>query len=189
MRTSLLVLGFLIASLSLSQTADASQAGTYVLDKKTLGKKLNAKFAKLPKNRKAFVAMAKGMFASLSMTLTLNKGGKASTLSSMKVFGRPRVYKGAGTWKQKGKTITITTKVTSKKRGTFPQTIVCQTQGAGLSCSNPKLKQSALPFVKSGAVRKEVKAPARRAAAAKAPAKRAPAKRAPARRTAPAGRR
>ncbi|TNE52223.1 MAG: hypothetical protein EP343_02140 [Deltaproteobacteria bacterium] len=194
MRTLLLVLGLLVASIGLSPNADAAQAGTYVLDKATLGKKLKAKFAKLPANRKAFVAVAKGMFASLSMTLSLGKDGKATTESSMKVFGRTRLYKGAGTWTQKGGTVTIKTTVTSKKRKPFPQTIVCKDSGKGLLCSNPKLKQSALPFLPAGSVRKEVKAPAKRAQApAKAPARpaaparRAPAK-APARRAAPATR-
>ncbi len=188
MRTLLLVLGLLVASIGLSPHADAAQAGTYVLDKATLGKKLNAKFAKLPANRKAFVAAAKGMFASLSMTLNLGKDGKATTESSMKVFGRTRLYNGTGTWTQKGGTVTIKTTVTSKKRKPFPQTIVCKDSGKSLLCSNPKLKQSALPFLPAGSIRKEVKAPAKRTQApAKAPARRAPAN-TPARRAAPATR-
>lgn len=137
-----------LGSLCFSSHSYAAVPGTYVLDKATLGKTLDARFAKLPPDRKAFVGMAKVMFGSLEMRLTLNQDGKAQTLSSMKVMGRAQTYLGEGKWEQKGNTVTISTQVTAKQRPAFPQTMVCEVTPTGMSCYNPKMKKHPLPFVR-----------------------------------------
>ncbi len=177
MRFDLSSLGLVLCICVLSQPAWAGVEGTYTLDKETLGQQMKVRLAKIPAARKAFVHMAQKMFASLQMKLMLKKGGKASTLSEMKVMGHSKQHRGAGKWSQKGKVITITTKVTAKKRATFSQTIRCEVKGTGLHCTNPKKKRTGvLPFIKAGSPKlfpaKRKAAPAQPPARHKAPAAR-----------------
>lgn len=149
MRKGFISWGWSLAGMLLfSSQVTAAPAGTYMLDKKVLGQKLEARFAKLPDNRKAFVGMAKSMFESMEMTLVLTQDGKAKTHAAMKVMGHLQAYRGNGTWAQQGNTVTISTQVTAKKRQPFAQTLACDINATGMSCYDPKNKQHALPFVR-----------------------------------------
>lgn len=117
--------------------------GNYELDKAEMKKGMEAEIAKLPADQQGFAKLALAMIDMMSMSMSLEAGGKVKVKSTTPSLdkGKPsKTEEKEGTWKAEGDKVTITAD---------GKPITCTKSGSKLSCQSEKKGDPAMIFNKS----------------------------------------
>ncbi|MCB9640859.1 MAG: hypothetical protein H6728_01330 [Myxococcales bacterium] len=137
-------------SFSLWGCKKGSVEGTYTLDKAAMKAEIEAKIAKMPKEKQGFAKFGLAIIDMMNVSLSLEAGGKAtmnSTTPNPFKKGEVRKKSEVGTWKMDGGKIAITTTNAKTKK---EQTVRCDFSGKKLTCTGKgrRGKDRTMSFIK-----------------------------------------